>query len=278
MEQSKRPARDTRLESIEPSIPLVWDYGVFAYYRRRLAAMSKPLHRRAAPPSPSSTQSRLTADERRLQIIESARQVFQRTGLAGARTRDIAAAAGVNESLLYRHFRSKEELFEAAVAAPLEEAVGKLVELSGTPPVEFDSTGDLMYERTYRFVLDLMSAMDEIGPLLGIMLFGQADHAAEYFQERIEPSLQQIRKVVDANMVAWSHREFDSDLTVRLTLGMTWFLSISDKLSGQRRDPSATASSITKMLLEGLASPQGSGTATRPRVRKSAPRKRPDNR
>lgn len=220
----------------------------------------------------------MTADERRVQIIEAARQVFQRTGLAGARTRDIAAAAGVNESLLYRHFRSKEELFEAAVAAPLEEAVAKLVELSGTPPADFDSTGDLMHERTYRFVRDLLSAMDEIGPLLGIVLFGQADRAAEYFRKRIEPSLEQIRKVVDANMVAWSHREFDSDLTVRLTLGMTWFLSISDKLSGRQRDLSATADSITKMILQGLGSPQGSGPAKPPRARTSAPRKRPSGR
>ncbi|WP_305093243.1 TetR/AcrR family transcriptional regulator [Prescottella sp. R16] len=219
--------------------------------------MSEPLRDRPGALASAGTQSRLTGDERRLQIIESARQVFQRSGLAGARTRDIAAAAGVNESLLYRHFRSKEQLFEAAVAAPLEEAVGRLVEISGSPPAEFDSTGDLMYERTYRFVLDLMSAMDEIGPLLGIILFGQADQAAEYFRKRIEPSLDRIRNVTNANMIAWTHREFDSDLTVRLVLGMTWFLSVSDRLGDRQRDQSETAHSITKMILSGLGPPPG---------------------
>ena len=81
-------------------------------------------------------RTRLTADARREQIIEAAREVFARSGRAGARTRDLAEAAGINEALLYRHFDSKEDLYEAAVAAPLEQAVATLVERSGEPPAE----------------------------------------------------------------------------------------------------------------------------------------------
>lgn len=200
----------------------------------------------------ANPQPRLSADERREQIINAARQVFEQSGFDGARTRDLAAAAGVNEALLYRHFGSKEELFEAAVAAPLEEAVGKLVEMSGAPPETFDVSGAVMYERTYQFLYDLLGVMGEIGPLLGVVLFGQADRAGEYFRNRIDPSLKEVERVVEANLSAWRHKDFDVDLLVRSTVGMTWFLSTADRLCGQTRDRAAAARAITSMLLEGV--------------------------
>ncbi|OMC07282.1 hypothetical protein A5734_03580 [Mycolicibacterium fortuitum] len=178
--------------------------------------------------------------------------MFEQTGFDGARTRDLAAAAGVNEALLYRHFGSKEELFEAAVATPLEEAVSKVVELSGVPPAEFDATGTVMYDRTYQFIYDLLGVMDEIGPLMGVMLFGQADRATEYFRDRIDPSLNEIERVVEANLSAWEHQEFDVGLLVRLAVGMTWFVATADRLSGKERDRADTAAAITTMLLQGV--------------------------
>ncbi|MDA4109950.1 TetR/AcrR family transcriptional regulator [Mycolicibacterium holsaticum] len=203
----------------------------------------------------SNPQPRLSADERRQQIIQAARQVFEQTGFDGARTRDLAAAAGVNEALLYRHFGSKEELFEAAVAAPLEEAVNKVVELSGAPPEEFDATGTVMYDRTYRFIFDLLGVMDEIGPLMGVMLFGQADRAGEYFRNRIDPALNDIERVVEANLSAWRHKDFDVALMVRLAVGMAWFVATADRLNARERDRAATAEAITSMLIHGVGTP-----------------------
>ena len=40
---------------------------------------------------------------------------FSSNGLAGARTEQIAAAAGVNKALLYYYFESKEKLYAAAL-------------------------------------------------------------------------------------------------------------------------------------------------------------------
>lgn len=213
--------------------------------------MDKSARRRVTHTNP---QPRLSAVERREQIVAAARSVFEQSGFDGARTRDLAAAAGVNEALLYRHFGSKEELFEAAVAAPLETAVAKLVELSGTPPEIFDSQGAVMHERTYRFIYDLLSVMEEIGPLLGVVLFGQSDRAADYFRNRIDPSLTKIEDVISANLAAWPHKQFDSGLHVRLAVGMTWFLSVADKLCERKRDRAATAEAITALLLEGVGS------------------------
>ena len=63
------------------------------------------------------------AAERRAQIIAAAQTVFVRSNFQGARTREIAQQAGVNEATLFKHFPTKDALFEAAVMAPLIEAM-----------------------------------------------------------------------------------------------------------------------------------------------------------
>jgi AcrR family transcriptional regulator len=45
-------------------------------------------------------------------IVQAARGVFFRKGLAGARMQDIADEAGINKAMLHYYFRSKEKLFE----------------------------------------------------------------------------------------------------------------------------------------------------------------------
>lgn len=207
------------------------------------------------PPPKAPARTRMSADARREQITQAARRVFVRSGLAGARTKDIAAEAGVNEALLYRHFASKEELFEAAVAGPLERAVATLVEFSGEPPEAFDVSGDVMVERTRAFIADLLEVMDEVAPLLGVMLFGDAGTAATYYRDRIAPSLRLVEDVIETNLAHWSHHDFDVEICVQLVFGTAWFASLSDRLTGRTRDHDELADQIARMLLRGLIRP-----------------------
>jgi len=51
--------------------------------------------------------------ERRVQILEAAADLFSRRGFAGTTTREIAAAVGTSETVLFRHFSTKERLYAA---------------------------------------------------------------------------------------------------------------------------------------------------------------------
>jgi TetR/AcrR family transcriptional regulator len=51
----------------------------------------------------------------RTRILEAAIREFSENGLAGARTEQIAEAAGVNKALLYYYFSGKEALYSAAL-------------------------------------------------------------------------------------------------------------------------------------------------------------------
>lgn len=55
--------------------------------------------------------------EKREAILEAARPIFLREGWAGASLERVAAESGISKMTVYRHFRSKEELFEALLAA-----------------------------------------------------------------------------------------------------------------------------------------------------------------
>ena len=62
-------------------------------------------------PAPAPERSAETRDR----ILDAALRIFSAEGLAGARTEQIAAAAGVNKALLYYYFESKEKLYLAAL-------------------------------------------------------------------------------------------------------------------------------------------------------------------
>lgn len=56
--------------------------------------------------------TRMRAEERKIGIIRAAIPIFAENGFNGAYVRDIARAAGISEALIYRHFPSKEALYE----------------------------------------------------------------------------------------------------------------------------------------------------------------------
>ncbi|HYT50371.1 MAG TPA: helix-turn-helix domain-containing protein [Pyrinomonadaceae bacterium] len=57
--------------------------------------------------------ARMAGGERRLQILRVAMRLFSQHGFRGTTTKEIAAAAGVSEAMVFRHFATKEELYSA---------------------------------------------------------------------------------------------------------------------------------------------------------------------
>jgi TetR/AcrR family transcriptional regulator len=65
-------------------------------------------------PDTHETQADRSA-ETRARILDAALSEFAANGLAGARTEQIASAAGVNKALLYYYFENKEKLYAATL-------------------------------------------------------------------------------------------------------------------------------------------------------------------
>lgn len=67
----------------------------------------------SAESAASHRSSRMPGEDRRRQLLRVAVDSFARNGFSGTKTKDIAAAAGVSEAILFRHFASKEDLYHA---------------------------------------------------------------------------------------------------------------------------------------------------------------------
>jgi len=63
----------------------------------------------------ATVTERKTAEERREQVLEAAREVFAEHGLSGASTDEIARKAGISQPYLFRLFHTKRELFIASI-------------------------------------------------------------------------------------------------------------------------------------------------------------------
>ena len=63
----------------------------------------------------SPAKPRLTADARRLAVLDTACRIFSRSSYRGATTAEIARESGISEPILYRHFGSKRDLYLACL-------------------------------------------------------------------------------------------------------------------------------------------------------------------
>lgn len=95
------------------------------------------------------------AEAQRDRILAAATEVFARDGLGGARVDEVAASAGVNKAVLYRHFASKDELFEAALDWALERMRLSMLDAFAAPPASsMRDTLRLRVDAVFRFAAD----------------------------------------------------------------------------------------------------------------------------
>jgi AcrR family transcriptional regulator len=64
-------------------------------------------------PNETVPPPRMSAEDRKLQILRVAVSLFSKKGFGGTTTKEIAQAAGVSEAMVFRHYATKQELYSA---------------------------------------------------------------------------------------------------------------------------------------------------------------------
>lgn len=185
-------------------------------------------------------------------MLESAREAFLAMGFKGATVKAIARDAGVDQAMVYRFFKSKERLFEEAIAAPLQEAVGHLREMS-LIPTEAEAEADYdVREHSVDATRDLLAAMREIAPLLNVVLTTDREMGTRFYRERFEPSMDQVRDVLLSNTALFEHNDFDPDLVIRVFVGTTWLLALDERFGTREPGDRDSAADLVGLVLDGL--------------------------
>ena len=198
-----------------------------------------------------SGKKRMTAANRREQILDAAREVFIDSGYAGARTQDIAAAAGVNSALVFRHFESKEEIFKAAVVDPLKQIMADSMDSSPMPSTKEEMTATKR-DHTVVSIAQMIRALTTAAPLLGVVLFADRQGGSNFWEEHISPLFNLGGAKVRQGLGTWSHRTFDPEFTTKLVFGMCLGLAMDSYFTRSELDPDQAAAKVTELLIEGL--------------------------
>lgn len=199
------------------------------------------------PSAKKEPRSYLPAEERRQSIIRAAQEVFSRTNLQGARTRDLAKAAGVNQATLYGHFESKEALFVEAVVQPLVDAMRGMYERASS--YENADSREEFFEVARSSVRNHLDSMADIFPLLTSALFSDPKLGKKLYIEHIAPLFRERGRVME-NAVK---EDIDPEMLALLAFGMFFAVAMDRDFRDGGGDLSEIADQVTRLSTFGFA-------------------------
>lgn len=87
----------------------------------------------------------MSISKTRQKLIDIARQLFAKNGVANTTMNDIAVASGKGRRTLYTYFNSKEEVYSAVIELELERLSDKLDEVAAVKMRPLDKVIELIY-------------------------------------------------------------------------------------------------------------------------------------
>ena len=87
----------------------------------------------------------MSISKTRQKLIDIARQLFAKNGVANTTMNDIAVVSGKGRRTLYTYFNSKEEVYSAVIESELERLSGKLDEVAAMKMRPLDKVIELIY-------------------------------------------------------------------------------------------------------------------------------------
>ncbi|GAB2831580.1 hypothetical protein GCM10022221_33080 [Actinocorallia aurea] len=208
-----------------------------------------------AAPAEKRPRRRLTAAARKSSILAAARRAFIETGdMNGTTIKLIAEHSGISEGVIYRHFESKDQLFFEAVVEPLQQAVDDLVAATQTVDSEQSLTPERQLRTMTGLYRQLISTLEEILPLLGLVLFGDPVVARRFYQENLTVAMDRLAE-------AWREVEdrygypFESpDISARAVMGIALVLALESH-HGKGFDRHRAVSLISEGTVKGFFPP-----------------------
>lgn len=202
-------------------------------------------------------------------ILRAATELFQENGYHATRTRDIAERSGVGESVVFRNFGSKAELFETVVLSPFSGFIDEWVHAWEDDPPSTDS--EIIVRSFVKGFYDLLL---EHRPILRTLIAAREqaadetlDRIAEETSRRFAVAVRGMQRLVLEQGGARHYQLMDPQATVVCYTGMVMSVVLLDDWlmpAGQRRLGKARLlEEMTQMILHGIAHRAGSSVPAR---------------
>ncbi|HTK61634.1 MAG TPA: helix-turn-helix domain-containing protein [Pseudonocardia sp.] len=172
-----------------------------------------------------SARLRRSSAELHALILRAAEELFGARGYEATTTRDIAVAAEVTEAAIYRHFGTKEALFEAAIARPYREVIGSFLR-SWQRRAPGSNTNN---EVTREFVERFYDFVQEHRRLLKAYLTYR-EYNPQEGDSALSRELDHIESAMRNESASRGFPQVDIPIAVRCAAGMVLALALHDDL------------------------------------------------
>ena len=180
----------------------------------------------------------MSGDERRDQILQAALELFSKHGFAGTTTKEIARMAGVSEALVFRHFATKDELYNAILE-------GKACQMRAFRSLngDNDELAKAMTEKDdgtvfYRLALGALDAQQSDPRFMRLLIFSaleEHDLSERFFKESVTRIYDFIGDYIRTRQKDGAFRKVDTSVVVRAFHGMVVHHSLNNLLWNRSR-------------------------------------------
>jgi AcrR family transcriptional regulator len=195
----------------------------------------------------------MSSEERKACIVQAACRLFSEKGFRGATTRELAAAVGVTEPVLYEHFRTKRDLYSAIIE---EKALAGVQAISGITE-KFATKGD-----DYAFFSNLAIAIldwyTKDPAFVRLLLFSNLEghELRDLFHERSFECFRTVSSYIERRISEGSMRDVDPLVAARAFFGMVAHYALTAVVFGSsfiQRPPEEVVCEMAGIFLTGVS-------------------------
>ena len=202
----------------------------------------------------------MTGDERREQIIRTAVEVFSKHGFSGTTTKRIAEAAGISEAIIFRHFASKDELYEAILHNKVCEGGGKQFPWMGNEPLESAMERADDHEVFYLLALEALRKHQADSNFMRLIFYAalEDNEASELFVNQLMEQLYRfLGDYIERRQKDGAMTNVNPRIVVRAFMGMLIHHSLNNILWDKNRrlldiSNEEAARNFAEILLRGV--------------------------
>jgi len=207
---------------------------------------------------------RVPAEDRRLQIIEIAGDLFASRGYEGTTTRELAERVGINEALLFRHFATKDDLYWAVLQHMIDKR-GTKDRLS-----EHVRAGMTDRETFVAVAKDLLNRNVQLTRLLFYSVLEKHELSDRFFSTHVIAYHEILADYIREGIKTGRFRDMDPVLAARAFIGMfSYHYQIHELFGGKvvrHFDPDEVVNRLVDIWLEGMK-PRAQRARKAPRTR-----------
>lgn len=211
----------------------------------------------------ATTPARFSAADRRQQILAVATALFARQGFQGTTTKLIAERAGVTEALIFRHFRSKDDLYWAVIEDKIknhspQQRMHQRLSAKGS---EVDVLAGLAQD-----ILERRAKDQTLSRLLLYSALERHRLSNRFFRSYVAGYYEVLASYIERQVGRGKYRNVDPLLAARGFLGMVIYQSWVQELFGGKRYQKLSVQQISRSVaeiwLQGMLRPGTSGNGS----------------